>query len=124
MDIYELDASRFSGNDRIIADDFSLISKNCCRKCHRPIKPYSERFYEIDGCDGFFIHREKSARNNYCKKCAKTITAKSHAIRLPKVIKTYETIKDGKLAEIREFDNGVLEETSFNERNIVLRGDR
>lgn len=51
-----------------IAEDFSTIPQNHCRKCKQEIKPYSEVFPRYFWDDLF---KKYSLKNGYCKECAK-----------------------------------------------------
>ena len=119
MEMYEPGLPEVLKDGRIIADDFKPIPADHCRKCHRKIKPYTERFYQIDGCSGFIINREKSYRNSYCKSCAKKLAGINTVMRLPKITERYHTWKNGEPVEVKKFNNGITEESYTKEQKVL-----
>jgi len=55
---------------KIIAEDFTVIPANCCRKCHEKIKPYSAD-YERTVLTGGSCTYHYNMNNSYCEDCAK-----------------------------------------------------
>ena len=111
-EMYDVNMPEVMQDGRIVADDFYAIPAGHCRKCHKKIKPYPEKFYQLDGDSTFLIHREKSQRTSYCKSCAEKIAQRPTVMRLPRVIETYWQNRG--TVEVKKFDNGITEESYQN----------
>lgn len=103
--------------DNIVAEDFATIPVGCCYFCHKPIKHYTNKYYEKHNDDGFCFSFEYSEENSVCEECANEKASTSYLeIYTPGLSETRLHFRDGQTVEERIYEDGsVIEEMTVKE---------
>jgi hypothetical protein len=103
--------------ENIVAEDLTTIPADCCLWCHKPIKPYTGKYYEKHNDDGFHYSFEWSEKNNCCEDCANEKSAVAVLEKYtPSLVETKLHFRDGQTVEECVYSDGsVIEEMTVKE---------